>query len=180
MAKLLRLTTPAKLNLMLHITGRRDDGYHLLETLMAPISLYDLEKRYPDFRLGPLALEIEPGTVVGLVGPNGAGKTTTLNCITGLVAADAGLAEVFGSPNWPGEPAWKRHIGYVGEEHGFYARWTAERNLRAIGARAIRSLRFAASRGAHHRDVARPRADDRLCRANGGSRRGYTGWRRQL
>jgi 4-diphosphocytidyl-2-C-methyl-D-erythritol kinase len=29
----LSLLSPAKLNLMLHITGRRDDGYHLLQTL---------------------------------------------------------------------------------------------------------------------------------------------------
>ncbi len=29
----LQLLSPAKLNLMLHITGRREDGYHLLETV---------------------------------------------------------------------------------------------------------------------------------------------------
>lgn len=97
------------------------------------ICLRGLEKRYPGFTLGPLDLAIEPGTVVGLVGPNGAGKTTTLNCIAGLVVADAGRAEIFGSPNSPEEAAWKRDIGYVGEEHGFYGRWTAARNLRAIG-----------------------------------------------
>ena len=32
---------PAKLNLMLHITGRRDDGYHMLETVFTFIGLYD-------------------------------------------------------------------------------------------------------------------------------------------
>jgi len=32
---------PAKVNLVLRVLGTRDDGYHLLETLMAPISLYD-------------------------------------------------------------------------------------------------------------------------------------------
>jgi 4-diphosphocytidyl-2-C-methyl-D-erythritol kinase len=31
------LPAPAKLNLFLHVTGRRDDGYHLLETLLVPI-----------------------------------------------------------------------------------------------------------------------------------------------
>ncbi len=29
----LTLSAPAKLNLFLHITGRRDDGYHLLQTV---------------------------------------------------------------------------------------------------------------------------------------------------
>jgi 4-diphosphocytidyl-2-C-methyl-D-erythritol kinase len=33
--------SPGKLNLMLHITGRRDDGYHLLQTVFQFIELYD-------------------------------------------------------------------------------------------------------------------------------------------
>ena len=37
----LRLPSPAKLNLMLHVTGRRDDGYHLLETVFQFIDLCD-------------------------------------------------------------------------------------------------------------------------------------------
>ena len=32
---------PAKLNLYLEVLGRREDGFHELETLMAPIRLYD-------------------------------------------------------------------------------------------------------------------------------------------
>lgn len=31
------LTAPAKINLYLHITGKRDDGYHLLDSLTAPV-----------------------------------------------------------------------------------------------------------------------------------------------
>jgi 4-diphosphocytidyl-2-C-methyl-D-erythritol kinase len=41
MAESLILPAPAKLNLMLHITGRRDDGYHLLETVFQFIDLAD-------------------------------------------------------------------------------------------------------------------------------------------
>ncbi|MCP4391379.1 MAG: 4-(cytidine 5'-diphospho)-2-C-methyl-D-erythritol kinase, partial [Gammaproteobacteria bacterium] len=41
MTQLLRLPAPAKLNLMLHITGRREDGYHLLETVFQFIDLCD-------------------------------------------------------------------------------------------------------------------------------------------
>lgn len=36
-----KLLSPAKLNLFLHIIGKRPDGYHNLESLMCPISLYD-------------------------------------------------------------------------------------------------------------------------------------------
>src|SRR5690606_23120452 len=35
------LPAPAKLNLFLHVTGRRDDGYHLLQTVFQFIDLQD-------------------------------------------------------------------------------------------------------------------------------------------
>src|SRR2546426_10715208 len=34
---MLRLPAPAKVNLFLHVTGQRDDGYHTLESLLVPI-----------------------------------------------------------------------------------------------------------------------------------------------
>lgn len=34
-AKTIRVSAPAKLNLYLHVTGKRDDGYHLLDSLVA-------------------------------------------------------------------------------------------------------------------------------------------------
>ena len=41
MATPLRLPAPAKLNLMLHVTGRRDDGYHLLQSVFQFVDLCD-------------------------------------------------------------------------------------------------------------------------------------------
>src|SRR6266702_1622078 len=37
----MQVFAPAKINLSLKIFGRRDDGFHEIETLIAPISLYD-------------------------------------------------------------------------------------------------------------------------------------------
>ena len=37
----LEVLTPAKLNLFLEVLGKRSDGFHEIETLMAPIGLYD-------------------------------------------------------------------------------------------------------------------------------------------
>ncbi|MGH7962681.1 MAG: 4-(cytidine 5'-diphospho)-2-C-methyl-D-erythritol kinase, partial [Candidatus Binatia bacterium] len=37
----MRVLAPAKVNLFLRIVGRRSDGYHLLDSLLVPVSLYD-------------------------------------------------------------------------------------------------------------------------------------------
>ncbi len=41
MRSLHNVSAPAKLNLFLHITGRRDDGYHLLQSVFMLIDWCD-------------------------------------------------------------------------------------------------------------------------------------------
>jgi ABC-2 type transport system ATP-binding protein len=89
-------------------------------------------KTFPGFQLGPLNLELAPGTVLGLIGPNGAGKTTAIQCLVGLLRADAGEMKIFGRTNNLNKPEWKLDIGYVGDVQVFYERWTGQQNLRFI------------------------------------------------
>lgn len=91
--------------------------------------LKGLVKRYPGFQLGPLDLVLEPGYVLGYIGPNGSGKTTTMHCMSGLVRPDAGESLVFGRKVEPTRSDWKYSVGYVGDQHVFYERWTAQKNL---------------------------------------------------
>ena len=42
------LSAPAKLNLFLRITGRRDDGYHLLQTVFQFLDLEDEVRLWPE------------------------------------------------------------------------------------------------------------------------------------
>jgi 4-diphosphocytidyl-2-C-methyl-D-erythritol kinase len=37
----MRIRAPAKINLSLRVVGKRRDGYHLVDTIMLPVSLYD-------------------------------------------------------------------------------------------------------------------------------------------
>ena len=55
------VATPAKLNLFFEILARRPDGYHEIESLMAPLAVYDTLV----FRdLGPLESEDEAGVAL--------------------------------------------------------------------------------------------------------------------
>jgi ABC-2 type transport system ATP-binding protein len=57
----------------------------------------DLHKRYGDVvAVDGLSLDVRRGECFGLLGPNGAGKTTTIEILEGLLAPDAGDAEVLG------------------------------------------------------------------------------------
>ena len=42
MQALYDLPAPAKLNLFLHVTGRREDGYHLLQSVFVPLDWHDV------------------------------------------------------------------------------------------------------------------------------------------
>jgi ABC-2 type transport system ATP-binding protein len=103
------------------------------ETAPQAFSLHGLTKSYDgDFTLGPLDVELAPGTVLAYVGPNGAGKTTTINCLAGLLRPEAGQALIYGRRVDPGDPSWKEDVGYVGEEQGFYEKLSAAENLRIV------------------------------------------------
>ena len=96
------------------------------------LEIAGMVKSYPDFQLGPLQLDLDAGMVLGYIGPNGAGKTTTMHCLTGLVKADSGSMRIFGRQNRPTLTDWKLDIGYVGDVHVFYERWSAAKNLKFL------------------------------------------------
>ncbi len=56
-----------------------------------------LTKAYGDVvALNGIDIEVEQGTVLGLLGPNGSGKTTTVRILATLLQADSGSASVGG------------------------------------------------------------------------------------
>lgn len=76
------------------------------------IEVKDVEKKIDHFKLGPIQLSIEPGTITALVGDNGSGKSTLLKMIMNLVNYDAGTITVFNQPVHEDDEEWKKEVAY--------------------------------------------------------------------
>lgn len=83
--------------------------------------------------LDGLVLAVPPGVVFALVGPNGAGKTTAIGLLTGLLAPNAGRAEVFGVDVAARPVEAKRLLGFVPDRPFLWPRWTPRETLRFVG-----------------------------------------------
>lgn len=66
--------------------------------------------------LDQINLDVQKGTVLGLVGQNGAGKTTLIKHILGLLRAEQGTVRVFGEDPVADPPGVLSRIGYLSEE----------------------------------------------------------------
>jgi ABC-2 type transport system ATP-binding protein len=98
---------------------------------MSPAAAIDIEGlrvvRGGNEVLRDVALEIEPGTVTGLLGPSGTGKTTLIRAIVGVQIVAAGSVRVLGEP--AGTAALRRRLGYVTQAPSVYADLTVRENL---------------------------------------------------
>ena len=61
-------------------------------------------------------LEVQPGTVLGLLGKNGSGKSTLIKCLLGLLKPTGGSAGILGDDAWNLSAATKARLGYVPQE----------------------------------------------------------------
>jgi ABC-2 type transport system ATP-binding protein len=99
---------------------------------MNAFELHNIEKHYPGFKLGPLSLAAEPGTVLALIGPNGAGKTTLMDLLAGVLRPARGQVALFGRAVDANAADAKNAIGYASEQQAFYENWTGAANLRFL------------------------------------------------
>ena len=97
---------------------------------MTPIiELQNLTKRYEDFSLRDITLEIPEGGITGIFGPSGAGKTTLIKLLANQIPRSSGDVRIFGLSFEEREKEIKNRIGYVAQEPHYYwsktVRWTA-------------------------------------------------------
>ncbi|MGN7724877.1 ABC transporter ATP-binding protein [Luteimonas sp. 22616] len=82
-----------------------------------PLAASRLELRYEGrAALDRVSLQLEPGTVLGLIGRNGAGKTSLIRALLGLVEPDGGSATVWGRAALQMGDAAKARLAYVPQQ----------------------------------------------------------------
>lgn len=76
------------------------------------VEITGVEKKIDDFNLGPINLNIEPGTITTLVGNNSSGKSTLLKLMMDLARPDVGEIQLFGKHVNGMDESWKVNVGY--------------------------------------------------------------------
>lgn len=96
---------------------------------MAVIGIHNLTKTFRgNVILSNVSLEIEAGTVTGLIGRNGSGKTMLMKCICGLISPTSGSVTVRGKRVGKDVDI-PDNIGMIIETPGFLPNFSGYKNL---------------------------------------------------
>ena len=95
------------------------------------LRLEGVTRRFDNFTLQPLNLELPGGVIMGLIGENGAGKTTTLRLILGALHRDGGNITILGKELDGNEANIRQDIGVVFDECCFHESMTPK-NINTI------------------------------------------------
>lgn len=94
------------------------------------IELKHISKRYGNIQaLKDLSLNVQQGSVMGLLGKNGAGKSTLMNILVGNLRQDAGTVRIQGHDLQENPLAAKRAFGYLPENAPVYPELTVSEYL---------------------------------------------------
>ena len=108
---------------------------------LAFVEIKNISKRYSDFSLRNISLELEKGKILTLMGESGSGKTSILRIISGLDFPDSGKVLISGRDITEIGP-WKRNVGMVFQDLALFPHMTAYDNI----AYGLRSYRYKESR----------------------------------
>ncbi|WFD09517.1 ABC transporter ATP-binding protein [Tepidibacter hydrothermalis] len=75
--------------------------------------------------LKDIELNIEKGSIFGLIGENGAGKTTLIKCLTGIYKVDVGSVKIDDEEVFENNKI-KQKIGYVADQNNYFTYFKIE------------------------------------------------------
>lgn len=94
------------------------------------IQVKNVTKYFDDFKvLDGLSLNVQKGTIYGLVGPNGAGKTTVINHINGVLKPLEGEITINGVPVYENVNV-KEHVLSIADDWFYYSTYTIRQMAR--------------------------------------------------
>jgi ABC-type multidrug transport system ATPase subunit len=94
------------------------------------ISIKGIYKRYGNTKaLDNLSLEVEKGTMYGLIGPDGAGKTSLFRILSGLILPDKGKASINNIDCINDYKKTRKIMGYMPQRFSLYTDLTVYENL---------------------------------------------------
>lgn len=97
---------------------------------MPILSIQNLHKEYGRITaVDHLTLDIEKGSIFGLLGPNGSGKTTTLGMVLGVTNPTSGSYMWFGQDD---SHEHRKRIGAILEKPNFYPTFSGVKNLKVV------------------------------------------------
>ena len=108
------------------------------------LKITDLTKEFGGFRAVDSVNETLVPGVYGLLGVNGAGKTTLMRILTTLLQPTSGCVQWEGEDIFKMEGRFRKLLGYLPQDFGFYPNFTVEDYLMYIS--SIKGLRPAAAK----------------------------------
>ena len=95
---------------------------------MKGLHIRNLKKKYNDFELGPIDMDVDAGYIVAVIGRNGCGKSTLFNCLLGTEKAD-------GECGWISEyyEDVKKHFAFILERCPFPKDYTPTELYKCFG-----------------------------------------------
>jgi ABC-2 type transport system ATP-binding protein len=90
----------------------------------------EVSRRFRDVvAVDAVTLEVEPGTIVGVIGPSGSGKTTLIRMLTGTLEPSSGTLTVLGETPHRFRRHTRERIGYMPQNFVLYPELTAAENV---------------------------------------------------
>lgn len=97
---------------------------------MVEVSVRNVRLSYGKIQaLKDVSLEVEEGSLFGIIGPDGAGKTSLFRIMTTLIVLDSGSAQVCGYDTVKDMMEIRRLVGYMPGHFSLYQDLTVEENL---------------------------------------------------